>query len=70
MKIVCKHCGKTRSEHCEFEALMPEGCECDPGTWDADGDGGNIGPVCESFVGDNTDRHCSRCEHDFACHKK
>ena len=61
----CKHCGKHREDHHDFEPEMPPGCVCDPGTWD----GGSARPACERFEGD-ADQYCETCEHDAACHVK
>ena len=68
--ILCKHCGLAEGAHHEYEALMPEGCQCDPGTWE-----GSLGvPICAELTWPKDDSHppgyCMTCEHDMACHGK
>lgn len=65
MADLCKHCGKTESEHHAFNAReIPRGCVCEPRDW---GDPNNIPPVCRSYEADGWGL-CKRCEHDAACH--
>jgi hypothetical protein len=63
--MTCAICGKPENEHHDFvPRVMPKGCKCDPGTWDAD----SIRPVCESHEG-HDDSYCQNCCHDKACHE-
>lgn len=60
----CKHCLRTKEDHCEYEALeMPAGCVCDPGTW-----GDSVPAPCAKYVGEGA-TYCATCEHDQACHR-
>ena len=62
---ICKHCGKTEDEHCHdgFEQKMPDGCQCDPGTW------GDVKPICAEYrPAAGADSYCASCEHDAGCH--
>lgn len=62
--ILCSECGRPADEHHEFVPRMPDGCQCDAGTW-----GDTVAPVCDQFTGDPHE-YCKTCEHDFACHPK
>ena len=66
MTKYCKHCGLSEHEHHEFEAsiVVPDGCICDPGTWD----GYKPTGICPAYKGDGN-VYCITCEHDKACHK-
>lgn len=59
----CKICGKSPDEHHEFQAEMPDGCVCDPGTWPF----AERPPICDEHQGP-PGKYCTRCEHDFRCH--
>lgn len=68
MKL-CIHCQRPESEHCPgYEAVkMPDGCQCDEGSW-----GNNVTSICDLFVPGGTlgdESYCRNCEHDKACHK-
>lgn len=60
----CRHCDRPRDEHHEFDPKMPDGCVCDPGTWQPH----VPGPACEAHQGDPLE-YCERCEHEHACHE-
>lgn len=62
MTKLCRICGLPEDEHHEFEAAMPEGCQCLPGEWSD-----TVTPICERYVGDGT-CYCRTCEHDRVCH--
>ena len=64
----CKHCHLPEDECCYHEfSDVPDGCVCNKGEWDSLD---SIPPICEKFVGDNKEGYCSRCEHDYGCHKE
>lgn len=61
----CAICGKAESEHHDFVSrIMPEGCKCDPGTWDDD-----VRKICYDHLGGESE-YCARCGHDKACHEE
>lgn len=59
---ICRVCGEREQAHHEYEPTMPDGCQCDPGSWDDD-----VTEVCAAYVGD-PGKGCDRCEHDERCH--
>lgn len=64
MADLCKHCGKSESEHHAFEVrAIPAGCVCADG-WPV----GDVPAICDSFESWTTARWCINCEHDRACH--
>lgn len=66
MSAPCKHCGKAREDHHDFEMWsVPEGCQCDAGTWLPD----TPGYICHGYQGNGTE-YCMCCCHDMACHEK
>ena len=67
----CRKCGRKKVEHCDFEPVeIPDGCVCDPRDW-ADPTG--VPGICSKFEADYSEdwpsNMCSRCEHDYECHK-
>lgn len=43
---------------------MPEGCKCDPDSWDHDPE-----PICRHFEDSGlVGSHCLNCSHDHDCH--
>ena len=64
---ICSHCGKKRSEHHDFVAIVvPRDCKCDPTEW-AYPD--RIPPVCTRYESMTSDPElCRNCEHTEECH--
>lgn len=67
---VCKKCGRSRSEHCEFEPVVkPDSCVCDVSDW---GYPIKINDICDEFVDHDESEYygCERCGHLRECHVK
>ena len=63
----CVTCGRPEDEHHPFvAAVVPSGCQCEPGEWR---DPLDVPPVCVAFVeSEGGETVCGTCEHDRECH--